>query len=79
MLTLLDLQPWQHFSQQLTFEEIMIDYALHRIKINQLMKESQKHLLKNEFNDAYETALQVLAESKLYANAIKSMIRDEQA
>lgn len=57
----------------------MIDYALHRIRIEQLMKVSRQHLLKNEYHEAYETALQVMAESKLYANAIKSMIRDEQA
>lgn len=57
----------------------MIDYALHRIKINQLMKESQKQLLKNQLEDALETALQVMVESKLYVNAIKSMIKDEQS
>ena len=57
----------------------MVDYALHRIKINQLMKESQKQLLKNQLEDALETALQVMVESKLYVNAIKSMIKDEQS
>lgn len=56
----------------------MIDYALHRIKINQLMKESRDLLLKNNLNEAYETSLKVIAESKLYANAIKDMIRHGQ-
>jgi hypothetical protein len=56
----------------------MIDYALHRIRIEQLMKVSRQHLIKNEYHDAYEIALHLMAETKLYANAIKSMIRDEQ-
>lgn len=56
----------------------MIDYALHRIKLNQLMKRSQQQLLKNDPYAAYDTALEIMAEAKLYMNAIKEMIRDEQ-
>lgn len=56
----------------------MIDYALHRIRINQLMKESHDLLLKNNLYEAYEASLKVIAESKLYSNAIKDMIRHDQ-
>jgi hypothetical protein len=54
----------------------MIDYAQHLIKINQLMQESQKELLKNNFHEAYEIALQAMVEHKLFANSIRYMIRE---
>ncbi len=56
----------------------MIDYALHRIRIEQLMRVSRQHLIKNEYHDAYEVVLQIMAETKLYANAVKSMIKDNE-
>lgn len=56
----------------------MIDYAQHFIRVNQLMQETQKELLKNNFYEAYEIALQAMVEQKLFTNAVKSMIRENE-
>lgn len=51
----------------------MIDYALHRIKIEQLMKQSQKELLVHNYDDALETILKQMGETKLFYNAVKEL------
>jgi hypothetical protein len=55
----------------------MIDYAEHQIKIKQIIQESNKELLKNNFHEAHEIAMSLIVEAKLYANSIKYMIRDD--
>ena len=49
----------------------MVDYALHRIRIEQLMRQSQKELLVHNFDDALETILKQMGETKLYLNAVR--------
>ena len=49
----------------------MVDYALHRIRIEQLMRQSQKELLVNNYDDALETILKQMGETKLYLNAVR--------
>lgn len=59
------------------FEDDMINYAEHRIRLDQLMKESQVLLLKKDYYGAYEVALKVIAEAKLYSNAVRHLIKNE--
>ena len=51
----------------------MIDYAIHRIMIEQLMRQSQKQLLVHNYEDALETTLKIISEAKLYYNAVKEL------
>ena len=49
----------------------MVDYALHRIRIEQLMRQSQKELLMHNYDDVLETILKQMGETKLYLNAVR--------
>jgi hypothetical protein len=51
----------------------MIDYALHRILIEQYIKTSQKQALTHDYDGAAETMLKIVAEAKLAYNAFMEM------
>lgn len=48
----------------------MVDYSEHRIKLNQLLKQLDRELLKNENDQAKDTCMHIQVEAKLLTNAV---------